>query len=142
MPHHVVDKVADALNSHAKAVRGSAVFVLGISYKRDIDDLRESPALDVLASLHGKGARVSYHDPYLPTLPAREWPGGFDLRSTPLNPETLSAADCTVIVTDHRVMDYDAIVHHARLVLDTRNAIKTPHPHVFKLGAPVVKKKP
>src|ERR1041385_2134243 len=88
MPHHVVDKVTDALNSRAKAVRGSKVLLLGISYKRDIDDVRESPALDVMAALHRKGARVSYHDPYLPALQARDWPGGFDLRSVALNPET------------------------------------------------------
>jgi UDP-N-acetyl-D-glucosamine dehydrogenase len=136
MPHHVVEKIADALNSHSKSVRGSSVLILGISYKRDIDDVRESPALDVMAALHQKGARVGYHDPYLPTLLARDWPGGFDLRSTPLSPETLAAADCAVIVTDHRVMDFEAIVQHARLVVDTRNAIKKPYPHVFKLGAP------
>jgi UDP-N-acetyl-D-glucosamine dehydrogenase len=136
MPHHVVEKIADALNSHSKAVRGSSALVLGISYKRDIDDLRESPALDVMAALQKKGARISYHDPYLPALQARDWPGGFDLRSTPLTPETLAAADCAVIVTDHRVMDYEAIVRHSRLIVDTRNAIKSPHAHVLKLGAP------
>jgi UDP-N-acetyl-D-glucosamine dehydrogenase len=136
MPHHVVEKIADALNSHSRSVRGSSVMILGVSYKRDIDDLRESPALDVMAALHQKGARVSYHDPYLPSLLARDWPGDFDLQSTPLTPDTLAAADCAVIVTDHRVLDYDAIVQHASLVVDTRNAIKAPHPHVFKLGAP------
>jgi UDP-N-acetyl-D-glucosamine dehydrogenase len=139
MPHHVVDKVTDALNSHSKAVRGSSVLLLGISYKRDIDDLRESPALDVMAVLHKKGARVSYHDPYLPMLRARDWPGDFDLRSVPLTPEALAAADCAVVVTDHRVLDYAAIIRHAPLVVDTRNAIREPHPHVFKLGAPVAK---
>ncbi len=136
MPHHVVDKVGDALNAHSKAVRGSRVLVLGISYKRDIDDLRESPALDVMAALDRKGARVSYHDPYIESLPAREWPGGFDLHSTALSAETLAAADCVVIITDHKVFDYGAIAAHAKLVVDSRNAIKTPHPHVFRLGAP------
>jgi UDP-N-acetyl-D-glucosamine dehydrogenase len=72
-------------------------------------------------------------------LPGREWPGGFDIRSTPLTPEALRAADCAVILTDHRVLDYDAIVAHAPLVVDTRNAVKTRHPHVFRLGAPVTK---
>jgi UDP-N-acetyl-D-glucosamine dehydrogenase len=136
MPHHVADKITDALNSHTKAVRGSTVLVLGISYKRDIDDLRESPALDVMAVLQQKGATVRYHDPYIARLAAREWPGGVDLESTPLTPETLGAADCAVIITDHHAFDYDAIVRHARLVVDTRNAIKTAHPHVFRLGAP------
>ena len=136
MPHHAVDKVADALNHHSKSVRGSSVLVLGISYKRDIDDVRESPALDVMATLHTKGAKVTYHDPYLPSLLARDWPGGFDMHSVPLTPETLAAADCVVIITDHRVFDYAAIVKHAKLIVDTRNAIKQPHKNVFKLGAP------
>lgn len=139
MPHHVVDKVADALNSHSKSVRGSNVMLLGISYKRDIDDVRESPALDVMAALHLKGAKISYHDPYLPSLLARDWPGAFDVHSVPLTPKALAAADCVVIITDHRVLDYQAIVAQAPLVVDTRNAIKTPHAHVFKLGAPAVK---
>ncbi len=136
MPHYVVDKIVDALNSQSKPVRGSSVLILGISYKRDIDDMRESPALDVMAVLNQKGARVSYHDPYVATLLARDWPGGLDLHSVPLTPETLAAADCAVIVTDHRSFDYGAIVRHARLLVDSRNAVKTQHPHVFKLGAP------
>jgi UDP-N-acetyl-D-glucosamine dehydrogenase len=138
MPHYVVDKVVDALNSQAKSVRGSSILILGISYKRDINDMRESPALDVMAVLHQKGARISYHDPYVAALPAREWPGALDLHSEPLSPEALAAADCVVIVTDHRVFDYDAIVAHARLVVDSRNAVKRPAPNVFKLGAPAL----
>ncbi len=136
MPHYVVQKVADALNTHAKAVKGSRVLVLGISYKRDIDDMRESPALDVMADLERKGAIVSYHDPYVAHLSGREWPGGRDLSSVPLDRATLEAADCAVIITDHAVFDRDLIVRHAPLVVDTRNAIKTGAPHVFKLGAP------
>jgi len=139
MPHHVVDKVADALNAHAKAVRGSSVLILGVAYKRDIDDVRESPALDVLAALHQKGARVSYHDPFAPTLPARDWPGGFDLHSVALTSDAVAAADCVVIITDHRAFDYPSIVKQAKLVVDSRNAVKTPHAHVFKLGAPVTR---
>ena len=136
MPHHVVDKVVDALNSQTKSVRDSATLVAGVTYKRDIDDVRESPALDVMGVLHQKGATLSYHDPYVPALAGTEWPGGFDLTSTPLTPESLEAADCVIILTDHASFDYDAIVRHASLVVDTRNAIKTAHPHVFKLGAP------
>jgi UDP-N-acetyl-D-glucosamine dehydrogenase len=136
MPHHVVDKITEALNSHSKAVRGSSILILGISYKRDIDDMRESPALDVMAALHQRGGRISYHDPYLPKLPSRDWPGGIDLHSTPFTAATLAAADCVVIITDHRVFDYDAIVKHAALIVDTRNAIKTADPKVIKLGAP------
>ena len=136
MPHYVVDKITDALNSHSKAVRGSSVLVLGIAYKRDIDDIRESPSLDVMAVLLQKGARVSYHDPYAPELSARDWPGARDMTSVPLTPDTLAKADCVVIVTDHRTFDYAAIVTHARLIVDSRNAIKIAAPHVFKLGAP------
>ncbi len=136
MPHHVVDKITDALNSQSKAVRGSNVLVAGVAYKRDIDDMRESPALDVMAVLEQKGALVSYADPYVATIPARDWPGNRDLESVALTPETLRAADCVVILTDHRAFDYDALVSHARLVVDSRNAIKRPHAHVFKLGAP------
>jgi len=136
MPHYVVSKIVDGLNNHTKALRGSSVLILGISYKRDIDDMREAPALDVMAILHQKGARVSYHDPYVPTLPARDWPGGLELTSVPLTPATLAQSDCAVIVTDHRVLDYESIVRHAPLVVDTRNAVKQPSAHVFKLGAP------
>ena len=136
MPHHVVDKVGDALNSHQKSINGASVLVLGVSYKRDIEDVRESPALDILSTLAKKGALVSYHDPYVPEIPAREWHGTKDLRSVPLTRETLEDADCVVIITDHRAFDYASIVRHAPLVVDSRNAIKPRHPHVFKLGAP------
>ena len=136
MPHHVVQKIADALNTHAKAVRGSNVLVLGVAYKRDIDDYRESPAIDVMAELEQKGARLSYHDPYVPSIDEHHWPGGRPLTSSPLTIDSLAAADCVAILTDHRSLDYDAIVANAKLVVDCRNAIKTPAAHVFKLGAP------
>ena len=136
MPRHVVEKVSDALNAHAKAVRGSSVLVLGVAYKRDIDDVRESPAMDVMAELVLKGARVTYHDPYVATIDARAWPGHLDLASEPLTTATLAAADCVVILTDHSGFDPDLILAHARLIVDSRNAIKTSAPHLFKLGAP------
>ena len=136
MPHHVVDKVADALNSHSKSIRGSKVLVLGIAYKRDIDDVRESPALDVMAVLRQKGAEVSYHDPYVPAVAARDWPGAVDIATVDLTVERMRNADCVVIVTDHKTFDYPALVKHARLIVDTRNAIKSSSPNVFKLGAP------
>ncbi len=137
MPHHVVDKITDALNSRSKPVRGSRVLMAGVAYKRDINDMRESPALDVMAVLEQKGALVSYTDPYVPSIEAREWPGNRDLVSASFDAETLSAADCVVILTDHRTFDYELLVAKAPLVVDARNAIKTPHPHVFKIGAPV-----
>jgi UDP-N-acetyl-D-glucosamine dehydrogenase len=136
MPHHVVDKIADALNTRSKSIRGSSVLALGVAYKRDIADFRESPALDVLAALDRKGARVSYHDPYVAAVAAGEWPGAQDLTSVPLSSQALAAADCVVILTDHRVFDYDLIRTAATLIVDSRNAIKGGHRHVFKLGAP------
>jgi UDP-N-acetyl-D-glucosamine dehydrogenase len=136
MPHFVVDKVTEALNTRQKAVNGSSILVAGVAYKRDIDDVRESPALDVLGLLHQKGARVHYADPHVPSLEARSWPGGVPLAAVPLTPAALSGCDCVVIVTDHAAFDYDAIAAHADLVVDTRNAIKTPSAHVFRLGAP------
>ena len=136
MPHHVVEKVADALNSRSKSIRGSKILILGIAYKREIDDLRESPALDVMAVLRQKGAEISYHDPYIAKLPAHEWPGNVDMASQPLTDAALAAADCVVIVTDHKVFDYQKVVTQARLVVDSRNAIKVADPRVFKLGAP------
>jgi UDP-N-acetyl-D-glucosamine dehydrogenase len=136
MPHATVDKIADALNVQKKALNGSSVLVAGIAYKRDIDDMRESPALDVMGLLHQKGAQLSYADPHVPTLAARSWAGGHDLEAVPISMSTLSRVDCVAILTDHSAFDYGAIVAGAPLVVDTRNAIKQPHPHVFKLGAP------
>jgi UDP-N-acetyl-D-glucosamine dehydrogenase len=139
MPHFVVDKIADALNRHRKPINGSTVLVLGIAYKRDIDDMRESPSLDVMTLLHQKGARVQYADPYVPALTARQWHGGFRLDTEPLTPEAIGAADCVAILTDHRIVDYDMVRDSARLIVDTRNAIAGEHPHVLKLGAPAPK---
>ena len=110
MPHFVVDKITDALNRHEKSVNGSTVLILGIAYKRDIDDMRESPSLDVMALLHQKGAKVRYADPYVPALAARAWPGGFDLQTEPLTPATIAGADCVAILTEHRTVDYEMVL--------------------------------
>jgi UDP-N-acetyl-D-glucosamine dehydrogenase len=136
MPHYVVDKIADALNTKRKSINGSNILIAGVAYKRDIDDMRESPALDVMGLLHGKGAKVSYADPFVPEVHGREWSGRYDIRAVELKRSTLKQYDCVVIVTDHKSFDYDAIVAEVDLIVDTRNAIKKPHPHVFKLGAP------
>ena len=136
MPHYVVEKVAEALNSRRKAVNGSNVLIVGVAYKRDIDDLRESPALDVMGLLHGKGARVSYADPHIPEVDARSWSGQDALRSVPATAETFGQYDCIVIVTDHKDFDYRAMVERADIIVDTRNAIKFSAPNVFRLGAP------
>ena len=136
MPHYVVEKVAEALNSRRKAVNGSNVLIAGVAYKRDIDDLRESPALDVMGLLHAKGARVSYADPHIPEVDARSWSGQYALARVPATAETFGQYDCIVIVTDHKDFDYRAMVERADIIVDTRNAIKFSAPNVFKLGAP------
>jgi UDP-N-acetyl-D-glucosamine dehydrogenase len=136
MPHYVVEKVAEALNTKRKAVNGSNILIAGVAYKRDIDDMRESPALDVMGLLHGKGAKISYADPYVAEVHGREWSGRYDIKAVDLTRGSIGKYDCVVIVTDHKVFDYDAIVAEADVVVDTRNAIKASHPHVFRLGAP------
>ena len=98
--------------------------------------MRESPALDVMGLLHAKGAIVSYADPFVPELHGREWSGRHDIKAVDLTRGSIGQYDCVVIVTDHKAFDYDAIVAEADIVVDTRNAIKERHPHVFRLGAP------
>jgi UDP-N-acetyl-D-glucosamine dehydrogenase len=112
--------VAEALNGRGKAVRGANVLVLGVAYKRDIDDIRESPALDIIRLLEGQGATVSYHDPHVPVFSED---GGREFRSVALTPDLVAAADCVLVVTDHTVVDYRMIKRKAKLVVDTRNAI-------------------
>ena len=121
MPHFVVDKIQNALNDHSKPLKGSHVHVLGVAYKRDIDDVRESPALDIIHLLGRRGATVSYSDPFVPSLRA----DGAVPAMKAVNPEKAAAdADCVVIVTDHKKFDYSKIVKRAKLVVDTRNALK------------------
>jgi UDP-N-acetyl-D-glucosamine dehydrogenase len=136
MPHYVVEKVAEALNSRRKALNGSTVLIAGVAYKRDIDDVRESPALDIMGLLHAKGARIAYTDPHIAEIDARSWPGHYDIRSVPASAETFAQYDCIVIITDHKDFDYAAMVRRADVIVDTRNAIKFAAPNVFKLGAP------
>ncbi len=120
MPRFVVDKVQDALNWHRKSVRGSRILVLGVAYKKDIDDLRESPALDLIRLLEERGAEVEFHDPYVAVV--RE--DGEERRSVPLDDARLHACDCVVIATDHTDVDYRRVVSEAPLVVDTRNATR------------------
>jgi UDP-N-acetyl-D-glucosamine dehydrogenase len=136
MPHYVVEKVGDALNTKRKSINGSNVLIAGIAYKRDIDDMRESPALDVMGLLHAKGANVAYADPYVPEVHGREWSGRFDIKAVDLTRDSIARYDCVVIVTDHKAFDYEALVAEADIIVDTRNAIKKPYPNVFRLGAP------
>jgi UDP-N-acetyl-D-glucosamine dehydrogenase len=119
MPMFWVHKLAEALNGQGKAVRGASVLVLGVAYKRDVEDIRESPALDIIRLLEGQGARVTYFDPHVPRF--RE--DGQEFRSVELTPDVVAAADCVMIVTDHTVVDYRMIKRMAKLIVDTRNAI-------------------
>ncbi len=119
MPHFVVDKVQNALNDAGKPLKGSHVHVLGVAYKRDIDDVRESPALDMMLLMEHKGAKVTYSDPYVPTLRLCDR----DLQSC--DPLALSSkADCVLVATDHTAFDYTEILNQARLIVDARNALK------------------
>jgi len=121
MPHFVVDKIQNALNDHAKALKGSHVHILGVAYKREIDDVRESPALDILHLLDKRGAKVTYSDPFVPHLRA----DGVVPAMSSLDPETgAGEADCVVIVTDHKSFNYARILERAKLIVDTRNALK------------------
>jgi len=119
MPHFIVDKVQNALNDVSKAVRGSRIHVVGVAYKRDIDDVRESPALDIMHLLISRGAIVTYSDPYVPSINI----DGLKIESQPLE-AAAATADCAVIVTDHSAFDYASLVETARLIVDTRNALK------------------
>jgi len=118
MPHFVADKVQNALNDAGKPVKGSRIHVMGVAYKRDIDDMRESPALDVILLLQRRGGIISYSDPYVPHLKF----DGLMFDSVP--EEHAAQADCVVIVTDHARFDYPALVERAGLIVDTRNALK------------------
>jgi len=133
MPHYVVDKIQNALNEHSKPLKGSKVMVMGIAYKRDIDDVRESPALDIIHLLSKRGAIVSYCDPYVPHIrPDHEHGIIFDMQS--VDASEVTNADCVVIVTDHKSFDYKALVRDAKLILDTRNALKgVPSDKIFRL---------
>jgi UDP-N-acetyl-D-glucosamine dehydrogenase len=122
MPEYVVEKVQDALNGHRKSVNGSHILVLGVAYKREIDDLRESPALDVIRLLEEKGARIDYHDPYVAEI--REDGHSRAHASVELTEKVLREVDCVVITTDHQIVDYAMVVRHAQVVVDTRNATR------------------
>jgi UDP-N-acetyl-D-glucosamine dehydrogenase len=126
MPRFVREKVARSLNARGKALNGSHILILGLTYKRNVDDWQESPSLKLLRLLEDDEALVEYHDPHVPSL--RE-PSGSLLHSVPLTAERLASSDCTLIATDHDIFDYDFIVEHSRLVVDTRNATKDVRSH-------------
>jgi UDP-N-acetyl-D-glucosamine dehydrogenase len=121
MPYHVVSAAAQALNDRRKALNGSKVLILGLAYKKDIDDLRESPSLTIIELLQKQGAEVSYNDPFLPFVGRGR---KYDLQMKSVSLDNLGQYDCVLIVTDHSAYDYTRLVREAQLVVDTRNATK------------------
>lgn len=124
MPYAVVDSVARALNDRSKATKGARVLLLGMAYKKDVDDMRESPSLKIMQLLGERGAQVDYNDPYFPELPRLRHYDYVGMRSVELTPKNLASYDCVLIATDHSSYDYAAIVNGSRLVIDTRNATR------------------
>ena len=122
MPSYVIQQVSTALNKHGKPIRGSKIGILGVAYKKDVDDPRESPSFKLMELLDEMGAELSYSDPHIPTLPKMRHFKSFDMESQSLSKEYLSGLDCTLIATDHTAFNWDEIVQHSNLVIDTRNA--------------------
>src|SRR5277367_4503922 len=134
MPYHVVDAVAAALNEHKKSMKGSKILLLGMAYKKDVDDLRESPSLKLLELLTGNGALLDYNDPYFPALFKMRHYDFSKMRSVELTPQGLAKYDCVLIATDHSSYDYNAIVQHSKLVVDSRNATRRVTAHREKIA--------
>ncbi len=133
MPYNVVDALVTALNSHEKSVKGSKILLLGVAYKKDVDDLRESPSLKLLELLTARGATLDYNDPYFPALHKMRHYDFSNMKSVQLSPERLASYDCVLIATDHSSYDYEAIVRDSKLVVDTRNATRLVRQHRGKI---------
>ena len=131
LPEWVVGKVADAFNAHGRAIKGSRILILGIAYKKNVDDMRESPSVVLMELLRAKGVDIAYSDPHVPTFP-RMRQHHFDLDSTPLSPEAIAAFDCVVVATDHDAFDFESIKQHAGLIVDTRGVYLDPAANVVK----------
>ena len=132
MPYYVIDKTLEALAEKGKSIKGSKILVLGIAYKKDIDDQRESPSLKIISILQKKGAKVEYNDPYVSKSSGLRGYPGMSLKSVPLTAKRLQQADAVIIATDHSSYDYNWIVKNAKLVVDSRNAVKKPRKNVIK----------
>jgi len=131
MPYHVVNQLIKGLGALGRPVKGAKVLILGVAYKSDVDDLRESPALKIMSLLEKEGVTLAYHDPHIPKIwTTREY--DFDLESTPLTAESIQAFDAVVLTTAHTAVDYDLVARHATLILDTRNVYKNPLLNVIK----------
>ncbi len=133
MPYHVVDAVAAALNDRQKSLKNSKILLLGVAYKKDVDDLRESPALKLLELLTARGVRVDYNDPYFPALFKMRHYDFSNMRSVEITPDHLAGYDCVLIATDHSAYDYDSIARHSQLVVDSRNATRRVKQHREKI---------
>jgi UDP-N-acetyl-D-glucosamine dehydrogenase len=129
MPRHVIIKAGEALNSVGKSVKGADILILGVAYKKDIDDERESPAADIIDMLLEKGGKVTYADPYIPKFDT----GKDVLEAISFNTDALRKAELVIIITDHSVVDYDVVLRESKLILDTRNAIKPRIPKVWRI---------
>jgi UDP-N-acetyl-D-glucosamine dehydrogenase len=133
MPRYVTDKLARALNERRKPVNGSRVLLLGLAYKKDVDDTREAPSFELMHLLREAGAVVDYHDPHVPETPAkRSFPDLEKQRSVPLTPENVASYDAVVIATDHSAVDYALVAEHAQLIIDSRGVYRAPRPNVVK----------
>jgi UDP-N-acetyl-D-glucosamine dehydrogenase len=133
MPHYVVEKLRDALDRRGKPLRRSGILVLGLAYKKDIGDSRESPSFEIIELLLAHDAVVAYHDPFIPAAPAmRSWPSLPPLHSVPLTAGTLQACDAVIIATDHSAVDYELVAKMAPLVVDTRGVFRAPRDNVVK----------
>ena len=131
MPQWVVGKLVEALNERGKALKGARILVLGIAYKKNVDDRRESPSIEIMEQLRDKGAVLSYSDPHVPRF-IKMRKHDFDLEYVALTAETLAAADCVLLATDHDRFDYDLIKTHAPLIVDTRGRYRDPAKHIVK----------
>ncbi len=133
MPYHVVDAIAAALNNHKKSLKGARILILGVAYKKDVDDLRESPTLKIMQLLQQRGAQLDYNDPYFPQLQKMRHYNYENMKSVPLNAQAIGSYDAVIVATDHSSYDYSAIVDAAKLVVDTRNATRRVMRHRDKI---------
>jgi len=131
MPNWVVDKIADALNLKSKSINNSKILLLGVAYKKNVDDMRESPSVVIMSMLERKGAKLSYSDPHIPVLPALNGEAS-SLESVELSPEIVSSYDLVLLTTDHDKFDYHMIEENAALIVDTRGVFSSELEHVVK----------
>jgi len=122
LDEYIVAKITNALNEERKSLKGSKILILGIAYKKDVDDMRESPGIEIINILKNKGSQVDYHDPFIPSFSGKRRYPDLSMKSIKLDENKLNKYDCVVIITNHSAYDYDWIVENSKLVIDTRNA--------------------